>query len=91
MTESDKTKIIKLGELSSFKDSQESVASKISIITALITLSGVSTVSISTNEEWKVVYTDNEDKVLFGITQDNEWKIYADLDEVIDCIVSNYS
>lgn len=91
MTESDKTKIIRLEQLSSFKDSQDSLHAKLSIITSLVTLAKVSTISLEDSPEWKVVYLDNEDKVLFGVKQDNTWELNADVNDIIDCILSSYT
>ncbi len=91
MTENDKTKIIRLEQLSSFKDSQDSLHAKLSIITSLVTLAKVSTISLEDSPEWKVVYIDNEDKVLFGVKQDNTWELNADVNDIIDCILSSYT
>lgn len=92
MTESDKTKIIRLEQLSSFKDSQDSLHAKLSIITSLVTLGNTSTTTIlEDSPEWKVVYLDNEDKVLFGVKQDNTWELNADVNDIIDCILSSYT
>lgn len=90
MTESDKQKIIRLEQLSVLKDSQETLLSKLSVLMFLVTITDGSSVSMITNEEWKVVCTDNEDKVLFGVKQDGTWEVNADLDEVIDCIIESY-
>lgn len=91
MTENNKTKIIRLEQLSSFKDFQDSLHAKLSIITSLVTLAKVSTISLEDNPEWKVVYLDNEDKVLFGVKQDNTWELNADVNDIIDCILSSYT
>ena len=90
MTENDKNKIIKLEQLKTFKDLQSSEVSKFSLITGLVGLSAVSTMNLTTSEEWKVLCTDNEDKILFGIQQDGTLKIYADMDEILDCILASY-
>lgn len=57
-------------------------------ITSLINLGASLAVTQSDNKEWKIVYTDAEDKVLFGITQDNNFKLYADIGDIIYLIMS---
>lgn len=90
MTENDKNKIIKLGQLKDFKDLSSSESSKFAIITSLVGLNNVSTMSLTTSEEWKILCTDSEDKILYGIQQDGTMKIYADMDEILDCILASY-
>lgn len=91
MTESDKKKIIRLGELLTLKDSQECLLSKLSVLMFLITITNGTTVSMITNDEWKVVCTDSEDRVLFGVKQDGSWELNANLDEIIDSIIASYT
>lgn len=91
MTDSDNTKIIRLGQLNGFKGFSDALLSKMAIITSLATMSAVAqSTSVITNDEWKLAYTDSEDRVLFGITQENEWKLLADVDEILDCIISSF-
>lgn len=90
MTESDKKKIIRLGELLTLKDSQECLLSKLSVLMFLITITDGATVSMITNEEYKVVCTDSADRVLFGVKQDGSWELNANLDEIIDNIIASY-
>lgn len=44
----------------------------------------------TTNPEWKLVYTDAEDKILIGKRQNNTWYIAADLDDILDAIIDSY-
>lgn len=90
MTENDKNKIIKLEQLKDFKDLSSSDSQKFAIITSLVGLSNVSTMNLTTSEEWKILCTDSEDKVLFGVQQDGTMKIYASMDEILDCILASY-
>lgn len=90
MTESDKKKIIRLGELLTLNDLQECLLSKLSVLMFLITITNGATVSMITNDEWKVVCTDSEDRVLFGVKQDGSWELNANLDEIIDSIIASY-
>lgn len=87
MASNDKNKLITLGTLGDFKNLQEMTAVKLSI-TSLINLGASLAVTQSDNKEWKIVYTDAEDKVLFGITQDNNFKLYADIGDIIYLIMS---
>ena len=43
------------------------------------------------NAEWKYVYTDNEDHVLFGKKQDNSWSWGDDTDELLDDVLELYA
>lgn len=90
MTEDVKNKIIKLEQLEHFRNLQSIEVSKFSIIAGLIGLNAVATTNTTTSEEWKILCTDSEDKILFGIYQDGTLKIYASMDEILDCIVSPY-
>ena len=90
MTESDKKKIIRLGELLTLNDLQECLLSKLSVLMFLITITNDAIVSMITNDEWKVVCTDSEDRVLFGVKQDGSWELNANLDEIIDSIIASY-
>ena len=50
---------------------------------------GVTTVT--TNPEWKLVYTDAEDRILLGKRQDNTWYFATDLDTILDTIIDGYT
>ena len=45
----------------------------------------------TTNPEWKLVLTDNEDRILIGKRQDNTWYFATDLDTILDVIISGYT
>jgi hypothetical protein len=49
---------------------------------------GVTTVT--TNPEWKVVYTDANDRILMGKRQDNTWYYATDLNDILDAIIDGY-
>ena len=49
---------------------------------------GVTTVT--TNPEWKLVYTDADDRILLGKRQDNTWYFATDLDDILDVIIDGY-
>lgn len=59
-------------------------------IMALSANSNAGTTTATTNPEWKVVYTDYEDKILLGKRQDNTWYFAADLDDVLDALIEGY-
>jgi hypothetical protein len=44
----------------------------------------------TTNPEWKLVLTDNEDRILLGKRQDNTWYFATDLDTILDTIIAGY-
>lgn len=46
---------------------------------------------VTTNPEWKLVYTDAEDRILLGKKQDNSWYFATDLDTILDTIISGYT
>lgn len=50
---------------------------------------GVTTVT--TNPEWKLVYTDAQDRILLGKRQDNTWYFATDLDTILDTIIDGYT
>lgn len=43
------------------------------------------------NAEWKYVYTDSEDHVLFGKKQDNTWSWGDDTDDLLDDVLDLYA
>lgn len=43
------------------------------------------------NAEWKYVYTDAEDHVLFGKKQDNTWTWGDDTDDLVDDVLAQYA
>lgn len=43
------------------------------------------------NPEWKYVYTDFEDKVLFGKKQDNTWLFGDNTDDLLDEVLDQYA
>ena len=49
------------------------------------------TITVTTNPEWKLVLTDNDDRILIGKRQDNSWYIATDLNTIIDVIISGYN
>ena len=60
------------------------------VIAALSEDPNAATTTVTTNPEWKIVYTDNEDRILVGKRQDNTWYFAADLDIIIDTIIGGY-
>lgn len=60
------------------------------VIVALSEDSNAGATTVTTNPEWKIVYTDNEDRILAGKRQDNTWYFAADLDIIIDTIIGGY-
>ncbi len=89
MIKDSETKIVRVQQLGTFKDLTDSTIAKLSMIISLATT--ISTITSASNGEWKVVYTDKEGKVLFGIQQDGTWVLCKDIDEIMDFIVSNYT
>ena len=47
--------------------------------------------TVTTNPEWKIVYTDANDAILLGKRQDNTWYISTDLDTILDAIINGYN
>ena len=47
--------------------------------------------TVTTNPEWKIVYTDANDAILLGKRQDNTWYIATDLDSILDTIINGYN
>ena len=45
---------------------------------------------VTTNPEWKLVYTDANANILLGKRQDNTWYFAADLDTILDTIINGY-
>ena len=43
------------------------------------------------SQEWKYVYTDFDDKVLFGKKQDNTWTFGDDTDDLLDEVLDQYA
>ena len=64
---------------------------KLAVILSLSSLTATGTITSVTNPEWKYVITDNEDRILFGIKQNNEWCIFEGLDNILDCVISSYA
>jgi len=60
-------------------------------IMALASDPNAGTTTVTTNPEWKCVYTDANDLILLGKRQDNTWYIPEDLDTIIDAIISGYN
>lgn len=60
------------------------------VIAALSENPNAGTTTVTTNPEWKIVYTDYEDKILAGKRQDNTWYFAVDLDIIIDTIIGGY-
>ena len=46
---------------------------------------------VTTNPEWKLVLTDNENRILLGKRQDNTWYFATDLDTILDTIINSYT
>ena len=46
---------------------------------------------VTTNPEWKLVYTDANDAILLGKRQDNSWYFATDLDTILDVIIDGYT
>ena len=61
-----------------------------SVIASLAIDPDAATVSVITNPEWKIVYTDAEDRIFCGKRQDDSWYFAADLDDIIDAIIDGY-
>lgn len=59
-------------------------------IVALASDSNAATTTTTTNPEWKLVYTDADDRILIGKRQDNTWYFAADLDDILDAIIDGY-
>ena len=62
-----------------------------SAIMSLATDPNAGVTSVTTNPEWKMVLTDNEDRILIGKRQDNTWYQATDLDTILDTIINGYS
>ena len=59
-------------------------------IVALASDPNAAVTTVTTNPEWKLVYTDAEDRILLGKRQDNTWYFAADLDDILDAIIDGY-
>ncbi len=60
------------------------------VITALASDPNAGVTTVTTNPEWKIVYTDADDRILIGKRQDNTWYFAADLDDILDAIIDGY-
>ena len=70
----------------------ESVFQKnLAAIMALAADPNAATITKTTNPEWKLVYTDSDDKVLFEKKQDDNWYFYEDLDVILDAVIDGYT
>ena len=45
----------------------------------------------TTNPEWQLALTDNEDRLLIGKRHDNTWYTAPDLDAVLTAIIDGYT
>ena len=59
-------------------------------IVALASDPNAGTTTVTTNPEWKLVYTDADDRILLGKRQDNTWYFAADLDDILDAGIDGY-
>ena len=63
----------------------------LAVITALSADPNAGVTIVTTNPEWKLVYTDANDAILLGKRQDNSWYFATDLDTILDTIINGYS
>lgn len=91
MADADKGKIVRLEQLSGFKGLSDTLLSKVAIITSLATVGALAqSISVITDDTWKVAYTDSENNILFGITQGGVWKLSTDVDEIMNNIINSF-
>ena len=62
----------------------------LAVITALSEDPNAGVTTVTTNPEWKIVYTDSDDRILLGKRQDNTWYFATDLDDILDAIIDGY-
>lgn len=70
---------------------QKDESKDLAAIMSISTLSSAGVITVTTNPEWQVVYTDNTDKILLGKRQDGTWYTPIPLSDVLDTIISGLS
>lgn len=65
-------------------------AENLSVIMALCSYPNAN-VTVTTNAEWKCVWTDANDAILFGKKQDDTWWFSEDLDDILDDIIAGFT
>lgn len=74
-----------------YVDEESAFQKNISAIMSLAVDPNAGVTTVTTNPEWKLVYTDSEDRILLGKRQDNTWYFAADLDTILDTVISGYT
>lgn len=81
---------INSGVTSDFVTNEPLRTNNLAAIMALAADPNAGVTTVTTNPEWKLVYTDANDAILLGKRQDNTWYFATDLDTILDTIIDGY-